>query len=183
MLVAQRAVQMADRGDVEHPADALEDVRSRFLMFGVRGPFGWITRLRTFGKRIQSTATSQGYLIWTDDHQHLSHRDLTLSMDGLRRFIRTQVQFAQQDLERMFLLSKEEARDGVVPILPLGKLMDDPVNNKRGLNFLQDPRNRAVLPTTGERWLLDRVLRSESLDKSSRSIGHRTPGLYGRRLS
>jgi hypothetical protein len=165
MLVAQRAVQLADSGDVEHPADALEDMRSRFLMFGVRAPFGWIARLRTFGKRIQNTSTSLGYLIWSDDHQNLSYRDLSLSMDGLRSFIRTQVELAQWDLGRLFLLGEEEAREDVVPNLPLERLVDDPVNNKRGWNFLQDPRNRAILSTTGERWLLDRVLRSGPLRK------------------
>lgn len=43
--------------------------------------------------------------------------------------------------------------------------MDDPVNNKRGWNFLQDPRNRDILPTTGERWLLNRVLTDDTLRK------------------
>lgn len=84
MLVAQYAVQLAENGDVEYPGDALDEMRSRFLMFGVRAPFGWITRLRTYGKRIQSTTTSLGYLIWSDDQQRLSYRDLTLTMDGFR---------------------------------------------------------------------------------------------------
>ncbi|BCR87430.1 uncharacterized protein ACHE_31417S [Aspergillus chevalieri] len=44
MLVAQRAVQMADHGQVEHPADALEAMRERFLLPGVAAPFNWLTR-------------------------------------------------------------------------------------------------------------------------------------------
>ncbi|KAJ5117456.1 hypothetical protein N7448_011088 [Penicillium atrosanguineum] len=45
MLVVEQAVQMADDGLVAHPADALDDMRERFLLYGVRAPFGWISRL------------------------------------------------------------------------------------------------------------------------------------------
>ncbi|KAJ5602288.1 hypothetical protein N7510_011822 [Penicillium lagena] len=165
MLVAQRAVQLADDGEVEHPGDALDRMRERFLMFGVHAPFGWITRLRAYGKKIQNTTTSIGYINWNDDHDALSYRELHLTMDGLRRFVRVEVELAQYDLERLFLLSEDDEREGVVPELPLHRLADDPVNNKRGWNFLQDPRNQAILPTTGQQWLLQRVLMSESLRK------------------
>ena len=60
MMVVQWAMQQADDGHVEHPADGLDDMRERFLMHGVRAPFGWITRLRMYGKKIQSTTTSLG---------------------------------------------------------------------------------------------------------------------------
>jgi hypothetical protein len=83
MLVAQRAVELAEGGQVEHPGDALDEMRERFLVYGVRAPFGWITRLRTYGKKIQNTSTSLGYLIWSDDHQSLHYRDLQLTMDAL----------------------------------------------------------------------------------------------------
>lgn len=64
MLVARQAVHLAEDGHVEHPGDAINEMRDRFLLYGVRVPFGWITRLRTYGKRIQNTSTSLGYLIW-----------------------------------------------------------------------------------------------------------------------
>jgi hypothetical protein len=52
MLVALRAVREAEAGQVSHAADALDRMRERFLVYGVRAPFGWITRLRTYGKKI-----------------------------------------------------------------------------------------------------------------------------------
>jgi hypothetical protein len=52
MLVALHAVREAKAGRVSHAADALDEMRERFLLFGVRAPFGWITRLRTYGKKI-----------------------------------------------------------------------------------------------------------------------------------
>lgn len=170
MLVAQRAVQLADDGQVKYPGDALDEMRERFLVYGVRAPFGWITRLRTYGKRIQNTSTSLGYLVWSDDGESLQYRELALTIGGLRQFVRTQVELAQRDLERLFLLGEDDQRESVIPAVRLDQLSDDPVNNKRGWNFLKDPRNRAVLPTAGGRWLLDRVLRSDALRKEFTEI-------------
>jgi hypothetical protein len=49
-------------------------------------------------------------------------------------------------------------REEIVPQLALHELQDDPTKNQRGWNFLQDHCTQAALPTTGEWWLLDRVL-------------------------
>lgn len=149
MLVAQRAVQLADEGAVEHPGDALEAMQQHFLMFGVRAPFGWIARLRAYGKKVQNTSTGLGYLIWSEDQQQLCYRQLKLSMEGLQCFMRVQVQLAQAELEQLFLLREAEVREAVVPVLLLDQLVDDPVNNQQGWNFLQDPQNQQVLPTLG----------------------------------
>ncbi|CAK38897.1 uncharacterized protein An04g06360 [Aspergillus niger] len=62
MLMVLQAVQFAEPGQVTHPADALDEMRERFLMFGVRAPFGWITRLREYGKKIQTSTTIMGYI-------------------------------------------------------------------------------------------------------------------------
>ncbi|GFF61387.1 conserved hypothetical protein, partial [Aspergillus udagawae] len=148
MLVALQAVHLTKAGAVSHPADALDNMRERFLLYGVRAPFSWITRLRTYGKKIQNSTTSLGYIYWSDDEQTLSYKDLRLSM---------------RDLARLFLLHEEEVREEIVPQLALHKLQDDPTKNQRGWNFLQDQRTRAALPTTGERWLLDRVLGTDWL--------------------
>ena len=40
MLVAQRAVELAEDGYVKHPGDALDEMRERFLVYGVRALFG-----------------------------------------------------------------------------------------------------------------------------------------------
>lgn len=84
-------------------------------------------------------------------------------MAGLRGFVRTQVELAQLELEGLFLLHEEETREAVVPRLALVELADDPTNNRRGWNFLQDHRTRAALPTTGEQWLMDRVVATDWL--------------------
>ena len=104
MLVIQQAVRLADDEVVRHPADALDDMRDRFLLPGARAPFSWITRLRTYGKKVQNTTTSLGFIHWSDDHQTLQYRELQFSMADLQRFVRIQVELAQMDLEALFLL-------------------------------------------------------------------------------
>jgi hypothetical protein len=84
-------------------------------------------------------------------------------MRGLREFIAAQVSRAQAELAGLFLLHEDEAREEVVPRLALHELQDDPTNNTRGWNFLRDARTQKALPTRGERWLLDRVLRADWL--------------------
>lgn len=165
MLVTQRAVDLADRHQVQHPGDALEEMQARFLMYGVRYPFSWIVRLRTYGKKVQNTSTSLGSLIWSGDQQSLQYRDLQLTMDSLANFIRSQVKLTQFELERVFLLDDGESRADMIPELPLHQLTDDPVNNQRGWSFLKHRKNRQLLSTPGERWMLDRIMTTESLRK------------------
>jgi hypothetical protein len=91
MLVVEQAVQMADDGLVAHPADALDDMRERFLLYGVRAPFSWISRLRTYGKKVQNSTTSLAYIYWSDDEQTLIYKRLRLTMTDFQRFSRTEV--------------------------------------------------------------------------------------------
>jgi hypothetical protein len=83
MLVVKQAIQMADEGLVTHPSDALDSMRERFLIYRVRAPFAWITQLRTYGKKVQNTTMSLGYIYWSDDEQTLTYKELRLSMGGL----------------------------------------------------------------------------------------------------
>lgn len=53
---------------------------------------------------LKKTSTSLGFLIRSDDQQSLHYRDIQLTMDALARFVRTQVELAQCEYERLFLL-------------------------------------------------------------------------------
>ncbi|GFF59231.1 predicted protein [Aspergillus udagawae] len=123
MLVALQVVHLTKAGAVSHPIDALDEMRKCFLLYG-------ITQLRTYGKKIQNSTTSLGYIYWSDDEQTLSYKDLRLSMRGLHQFITSQVQLAQADLARLFLLHEKEVREEIVPQLALYKLQDDPTKNQ-----------------------------------------------------
>ena len=131
MLVVEQAVRMADGGDVAHPADILDAMRECFLLHGVRAPFGWITRLRTYRKKVQNTIISQGYIYWSKDKQTLMYKELRLTITGFRRFIRTEMELAQADFEKLFLIHEKEIREDIVSILYLAQLQDDPTKNTR----------------------------------------------------
>ncbi|KAE8549026.1 hypothetical protein EYB25_002343 [Talaromyces marneffei] len=95
MLMVQEAVIQADEDRVEHPADALDEMRERFLVHGTRSPFAWITRLRTYGKKIQNTTTSLGYIYWSEDQERLSYKSLEMTMESFRRFVQIEAEFLE----------------------------------------------------------------------------------------
>ncbi|KAE8549021.1 hypothetical protein EYB25_007536 [Talaromyces marneffei] len=121
-------------------------MRERFLVHGTRSPFAWITRLRTYGKKIQNTTTSLGYIYWSEDQQQLSYKGLEMTIESFRRFVQTEIEKAQQSLEILFLLYEEESRESVIPPIPLSQLRDDPSESRLGWNFLQDAHNAEALP-------------------------------------
>lgn len=53
LLVVQQAVTTATEGAVPHPGIALDEMREKFMTYNTRSPFAWITRLRTFGKKVR----------------------------------------------------------------------------------------------------------------------------------
>lgn len=162
MLVIQMSVMMAEDGKIEHPADALDEMRERFIIYGSRSPFNWVLRLRAYGKKIRNSSTSLGYIYWSDDRERLTYKQLNLNVVDLKKFVATQVALAQSELERLFLVNDDEERGDVIPTFELRDLRDDPTENAKGWSFRKDPRNAGVLPKGG-RWMLDRVLGSDTL--------------------
>jgi hypothetical protein len=162
MLVIQTSVMMSEDGEIEHPADALDAMRERFLMHGTRSPFNWVLRLRAYGKRIRNSTTSLGFIYWSDDHQKLTYKQLETTMVDFKAFVATQVALAQAELDQLFLLHDDERREDIIPAFELRNLKDDPTQNSKGWSFIEDPRNQTVLPN-GKRWMLDRVLNADGL--------------------
>ena len=139
LLVLQQAVVAAEAGETEYPAEMIDVMHNRFMVYGSRSPINWIQKLRTYRKKIRDTTTSLGYLIWSDDGEVLEYRGLQLSMTGLRQFIRYQVNQAQDQLQALLLIYAEETKEEVVPLLRLQDLKDDPSLSRLGQSFLTDP--------------------------------------------
>jgi hypothetical protein len=163
LLVIQRAVVAADRGEVPHVADMLNVLQERFMVYGSHSPVNWAQKLRSYGKQINQVTTSLGYISWTDDGERLSYKSLELSMTDLRQFLAAQTAAAQSLLEELLRVRPDENRDDVVPRINLTRLKDDPSNNKPGWCFLDDPRNDHLHGY--DRWLLDRVLDEDWLQQ------------------
>jgi hypothetical protein len=162
MLVIQMSVLMAEEGQIENPADVLDEMRERFMIHGSRSPFNWVLRLRAYGKKIRNSSTSLGYIYWSDDHERLTYKQLELNMTDFKKFVATQVAQTQSELEQLFLIHNDEQREDVIPAFELRDLKDDPTESAKGWSFCEDPRNKGVLPE-GKRWMLDRVLEADAL--------------------
>jgi hypothetical protein len=161
LLVLQRVVVAAEHGETEHPAEMIEDMQGRFMVYGSRSAINWAQKLRVYGKKIRDSTTSLGYIIWSDDNKKLSYKGLELSMNGLKQFIRRQTELAQDQLQRLLLVHAEEAREDIVPRFRLDDLKGNPVLKQPGQSFLTDLRNTGLQGY--DRWLLNRVLKYEWL--------------------
>lgn len=162
MLVLEAAVRAMESGKVDNPLDPLEEMRQRFMTVDNCTPFSWAVSLRSFGKQIRDSTTSLGYIQWSDDEQTVHYKDVELTMQSFRRFILVQVQRVQNLLSDVLMLGVDEAREDMIPMIHLHRLRDNPAVIENGWNFLDDERNRALLPCK-KGWLLHRVLRTDRL--------------------
>lgn len=162
VLVIQRSVLAAEEGEVDRPADLLDEMRERFMIHGSRSPFNWALRLRAYGKKIRNSTTSLGYVYWSTDNEKLSYKTTELEMPRFQNFVRVQVNLIQAQLEDVLLLHPNECREHIVPTFVLRRLKDNPSEKARSWSFLDDHRNREELPN-GARWLLNRVLANDWL--------------------
>ena len=162
ILVIQRSVVAAAEGEIEHPADILDEMRERFMIHGSRSPFNWALRLRAYGKKIRNSTTSLGYIQWSEDKEKLSYKTTELPLQHFKEFVRMEVELAQTQMENLLLLHPDECKEATVPAFRLRHLKDDPSNNTRSWSFLVDSRNHEEL-SNKSRWLLDRILNTDWL--------------------
>lgn len=159
LLVIQRAVVGVERGEAAHPADLLDEMRERFLVYGTRSPFSWACRLRAYAKKVRDTTTSIGYISWNDESSAVSYKEVTsLSMTCLREFIRRQVGKAQTQLEELLLLHPQESRESLGVAFRMHQVTDNASESQCGWNFLESARNQAGPLPKRDHWLLERVL-------------------------
>ena len=112
LVVLQEAVIATEEGMTAQPADLLDDMRDRFMVHGTRSPFSRASRLRTYGKQVRDSTTCLGYIAWTKDAESVSYKDLQAwGMAPLRKFVKSQIESAQSQLEGLLLLHSEEQRE------------------------------------------------------------------------
>lgn len=144
MLVLQKAVVATDLGDIDHPADLIDEMRERFMVHGTRSPFSWASRLRTYGKKVRDSTTCLGYIEWSEDGERVSYKGIrNLNMGKFRTFIRAQVAKAQGQLEALLLVHPDERREDLGIHFWMHRLVDNAAENRKEWNFLQDEANRS----------------------------------------
>ena len=164
LLVLRQAVAAREAGECDHPAQALEEMQERFMVYGTRSPMNWIQKLRTYGKRIADTTTGLGHIVWSEDAEELSYKGLELSMTGLKAFVAQQVRIAEAQLHSLLYVCPEEESRIAIPAFDLCSFKDNPAVSTPGWSFLRDPRNTALQGY--ERWLLNRITGTDWLWKN-----------------
>jgi hypothetical protein len=164
LLVIQHAVIEHRAGRVVFPNELVAELQDRFMVFGSDTPMNWILNLRAYGKKERDNTTTTGHIMWSDDGEQLSYRTLELTMNGLRWFLRDQVELAQNLLHDLLLLPAGEAdmRQQYVPNLQLSALKDDPTVREPRHSFLCEPRNQHILGEK-QRYILHRIRSSSAL--------------------
>jgi hypothetical protein len=84
LFVVQRSVDAAANGEVDYPADLLDEMQYRFMTLGSRSPLEWVINLRTLRKKLREDVTEIGHIIWTDDGELVVYKGLELTMAQLR---------------------------------------------------------------------------------------------------
>lgn len=158
LLVVQHAVSEHEAGRAQYPNELVSELQDRFMVFGSESPMNWILNLRAYGRKARDTTTSVGCINWSDDGGRLSYKSLEFSMNGLRWFLRDQVQEAQDQLHDLLLLPEADpdTRAKQVPHLCLASLKDDPTICSANYSFLQDERNQKILDGQ-QRYLLNQL--------------------------
>ncbi|KAH3951994.1 hypothetical protein HBH53_049120 [Parastagonospora nodorum] len=157
LVVVRQALADFESGQADSPNDAVGALQDRFMAYGTESPLEWVLHLRAYGTRIRDSTTTIGHIGWSDDRQQLSYKSLELSMNGLRWFVKDQVQLATAQLADLLLLPEDPtARTQQRFLLDPAHLKDDPSNSSAGFSFLQDPRNSTVLAGR-ERHLLNKL--------------------------
>lgn len=159
MLVIQRAVVGVEKGEATYPAEFIDEMRERFLVYSSRSPFSWACRLRAYAKKVRDSTTSLGYIIWNDNGTAVSYRQISqLAMVSLREFVCGQVQKAQSQLEGLLLMHPQQRREDLGIDFRMHRVVDDASDSSCNWNLLKSERNtKGPLPVR-ENWLLERDL-------------------------
>lgn len=158
LLVVQYAVSEHKAGRTQYPNELVGELQDRFIVFGSESPMNWILNLRAYGAKARDNTTALGFISWTDNGESLSYKSLEFSMNGLRWFLRDQIQEAQDQLHDLLLLPEADldTRAKQVPQLCLTSLKDDPTICSANYSFLQDERNQEILDGQ-QRYLLNQL--------------------------
>ncbi|SCO78513.1 uncharacterized protein FRV6_02726 [Fusarium oxysporum] len=126
LLVGERALLAVELDEADVPARALEEMQDRFMTKESRSPISWSLKLRAYGKAIQDNTTSLGQIIWSDNNEILTYKNMRFSMTGLRDLLTAEVKAAQDNLAELLLMPPDTERQEIVSTISLRSLMDDP---------------------------------------------------------
>ena len=159
MLVLRKSIMDVEDGTSKCIADSLGELRLRILTQDSRSPTAWILHLRTVGKQLRNTSTTQGHFVWSDDSNDLSYKEIRhFSMDALRHAVKDQQSRLQEQLSSLLLLDPEDELRDLKIHFDLEDVVDNASGSTPGYNFLSHPNNMLGPLPDGKKWLMSRVL-------------------------
>jgi len=163
-LVLRESLFIQEQVGAEPLTTTIRLLHSKCIVYSTNSPVNWAQRMRALGKGIRETSTSLGHIIWSDDGEQVTYKELELTMSGLRSFLSAEIHETLAELRDLTFSSDPAVVAGTVPTLrpfDLNILKDNPSNRQPGWNFLKDPRNPSL--HGHERFLLRRLFGSDSL--------------------
>ena len=129
----------------------------RFMIRGSHSPMQWMLDLRTYGLKIHYNTTSEGHIDWVGDQ--ILYKSIQFSMSEFRGMIHGLV----GESRRMLMKDLIFEDDGFnTPRIPWQSLRDNPIENTRGWNFIQDVRNQLI---DEQSWLFGRIGQNENVKR------------------
>ncbi len=170
--------ELAEEGNAIVSQGCLSHVRQMMDKFMVRGshdPMQWMLNLRTYGLKIHYNTTSEGHIDWVGNQ--ILYKSIQFSMSEFRGMIHGLVGESRRMLMKDLIFEDDGSN---TPRIPWQSLRDNPIENTRGWNFIQDVRNQLV---DEQGWLFDRIGQNENVKrkfiKSGRGLTWNRAGIEG----
>jgi len=161
LLVIRQSVYEVERGRVDYPSTAIEEMRIQFMTYDGRTPMGWIHGLRAYGTKLLANRTVDGDISWSDDLETVCYKEFQCSMTNFRKFVTALSEKAQRQLAELFLVQEGESLGDVAPAVRLFAIKDNPKESKAQWNFLKHDGNEHLFD--GSTWMIDRITGNANL--------------------
>jgi superfamily II DNA helicase RecQ len=151
LLILQQAENLVNEGGCEEIGDALEPLCRKWILNNTRSPVSTMNDWRLYSIKVASSTVPPAPIIWDDDGQILTFRDLRYSITDLA----TEICFCLREAQAIF---HQELCLGFdrIPIYPLHELQDNWACRFPGYSFVDDSRNATYFEGHAH-WLSDRI--------------------------
>ena len=157
LLILQNAEDLVSEGAHEDFGDALESLCRQWILSKSRSPVSTLNDWRLYSMKVASSMVPPAPIMWDDDGQTLTFRDIRYSIPDLAE----EISFCLGEAQRIF---REELCLGFddIPTYPLGELQDNWACKYPGYSFVDDSRNAAYFEGHAD-WLSQRIAQHSDL--------------------
>ena len=151
LLILQDAEDLVREGTHEEFGDALEHLCRQWILSNSRSPVSTLNDWRLYSMKVASSTVPPAPIIWDDDGQTLTFRDVRYSIPNLAEEISFCLRQAQQVFQEELCLGFND-----IPTYPIDELQDNWACKVPGHSFVDDSRNAAYFEGHAD-WLGQRI--------------------------